>query len=942
MKERYVHIDVLFGQVQPEQVLARLFWRLEHSFTQELQQVKECYGKDLDYMVDSSFISENCYLHAVRSLPQNARRTEDELMQRYRELNCFFLEKRPTGGLFVLLDEYARDVLCYRNSEPLCRQEHILDWRERSLSIGQDIFICAGLAAQDVRSKCISNYFSWPAAIRTDNIDLRRMLKQGISENHFHLNGSTRIFSLSWSYLMNHPTKTLAYFRSKDFREALYPTSNYGGIDNKLSYQQCIYDAAWIREKLYRTICFGKESSLIQKFREFHYKPDAVKDLNESIQSLFLNSTSICSETNDPARQLDYAMNGNLLQSNSGAVRLLAAERGFLYRCFLLFFSDANGNWKEEQDLFYLYLLLQIRFRRELIQSNSQSGFRNFARYEQRKGNVWSDDAQYWEESYRLSAGSVLTEQEEGTSVVQSLELRITPKPTPQKLYQSIYAIDRAIQEILQEESGERHLTRNELKEQMQENSRFFYVIHFVKMPMESVEQVKKRKSEICSPRNQETRQYAEKYAKSTAQALRSSNYLCSRIRGIDGCNHEIRCRPETFATSFRFLRSLSSVSSIQNIKMQRYWPLLGITYHVGEDFLELTDGLRAIDEAICFLDMERGDRLGHALALGTEPEQYYRIKGKSVYLSAQDLLDNLVWVLSRSLEWNIQISSNLRASMERRAEQLLRQIYGNIAGIQKISLQEYYFSWLLRGDDPTIYEDICYSSVGLKKRLEKSSCDSSSLSELYEYAKLDKKIWKYDAQMQRRPDSEIFDALEDQMRLNDDVQKLLYYYHFGTRERIEGEKPERFEVTPEYIRMIRELQNKMMQNIMSKGISIECNPSSNKLIGTFDRYEKHPIFRFNHIGLPRDEYPDENAELQVSINTDDQGVFDTSLENEYALLYGCLQMRKDQKGDSVMDLSTIREYLDQVRKMGNNCIFPKASCCTPRQAFDPQKGTFL
>jgi len=72
-------------------------------------------------------------------------------------------------------------------------------------------------------------------------------------------------------------------------------------------------------------------------------------------------------------------------------------------------------------------------------------------------------------------------------------------------------------------------------------------------------------------------------------------------------------------------------------------------------------------------------------------------------------------------------------------------------------------------------------------------------------------------------------------MRLNDDVQKLLYYYHFGTRERIEGEKPERFEVTPEYIRMIRELQNKMMQNIMSKGISIECNPSSNKLIGTFE-----------------------------------------------------------------------------------------------------------
>lgn len=111
MKERYVHIDVLFGQVQPEQVLARLFWRLERSFTQELQQVKECYGKDLDYMVDSSFISENCYLHAVRSLPQNARRTEDELMQRYRELNCFFWRKgRPADCLCCWMNTHG---MCY-------------------------------------------------------------------------------------------------------------------------------------------------------------------------------------------------------------------------------------------------------------------------------------------------------------------------------------------------------------------------------------------------------------------------------------------------------------------------------------------------------------------------------------------------------------------------------------------------------------------------------------------------------------------------------------------------------------------------------------------------------------------------------------------------------------------------------------------------------------
>lgn len=41
------------------------------------------------------------------------------------------------------------------------------------------------------------------------------------------------------------------------------------------------------------------------------------------------------------------------------------------------------------------------------------------------------------------------------------------------------------------------------------------------------------------------------------------------------------------------------------------------MTYHTGEDFLDIVDGLRAIDEALLFLQMEKGERLGHAMALG-------------------------------------------------------------------------------------------------------------------------------------------------------------------------------------------------------------------------------------------------------------------------------------------------------------------------------------
>lgn len=58
--------------------------------------------------------------------------------------------------------------------------------------------------------------------------------------------------------------------------------------------------------------------------------------------------------------------------------------------------------------------------------------------------------------------------------------------------------------------------------------------------------------------------------------------------------------------------------------------------------------------------------------------------------------------------------------------------------------------------------------------------------------------------------------------------------------------------------------------------------PSSNYLIGTIQKYEAHPILRFNSRYLHEFQ---KNMSVCVSINTDDQGVFDTLLENEYALM---------------------------------------------------------
>lgn len=52
----------------------------------------------------------------------------------------------------------------------------------------------------------------------------------------------------------------------------------------------------------------------------------------------------------------------------------------------------------------------------------------------------------------------------------------------------------------------------------------------------------------------------------------------------------------------------------------------LKMTYHAGEDFLDLTDGLRAIDEVIRFVDFTEAAELD-MLALGLNPYKYEIIK---------------------------------------------------------------------------------------------------------------------------------------------------------------------------------------------------------------------------------------------------------------------------------------------------------------------------
>lgn len=89
------------------------------------------------------------------------------------------------------------------------------------------------------------------------------------------------------------------------------------------------------------------------------------------------------------------------------------------------------------------------------------------------------------------------------------------------------------------------------------------------------------------------------------------------------------------------------------------------MTYYAVEDFFDIIDGLRAIDEVLLFCGLKRGSRLGHALAMGIAPEEYYKFKGYKIVLAKQILLDDIAWMLCKANEWGCYIDGLLRTRLE-------------------------------------------------------------------------------------------------------------------------------------------------------------------------------------------------------------------------------------------------------------------------------------
>lgn len=279
---------------------------------------------------------------------------------------------------------------------------------------------------------------------------------------------------------------------------------------------------------------------------------------------------------------------------------------------------------------------------------------------------------------------------------------------------------------------------------------------------------------------------------------------------------------------------------------------------------------------------------------MGVYAKEYYKLKRSKVVLRKQDYLDNIIWALNKARETGIYIDSILKQQLERKAQQLIYDIYDN-----DYSLMDYYFSWRLRGDDPEFYRYGKYNEKAYKKAVNYTIVGV---------------LHQYNTQLIMRHYSSDLNSI----RNNSKAARIYSMYHFNNNVKEKGKETEEVKISEQYIDMVTALQEKMMIEISHKHIGIETNPSSNVLIGPFDRYDQHPIFRFYPV------VPTSSQQAQfVSVNTDDQGVFDTSLAMEYSLLACTLRSLKDSQNIQIYNDDCIYNYLERIRENGFSQIFP-------------------
>ncbi|WP_437999635.1 hypothetical protein WMF26_06680 [Sorangium sp. So ce185] len=303
-------------------------------------------------------------------------------------------------------------------------------------------------------------------------------------------------------------------------------------------------------------------------------------------------------------------------------------------------------------------------------------------------------------------------------------------------------------------------------------------------------------------------------------------------LRGIDVASDELSVPTWVFVPPFMRVRRASHRAAARLSRARPRWNVthLRATYHAGEDFRRLVEGVRRIHELLQFGLLEASDRIGHGLAAGVDPELWARYHSVTVQ-PAEERLHDLLWEIDRYKAGELPADAARIEQVRAEAHRLAQKIFNTLVDLDQLG--------------------------AARQRLHVSSV------------------------LQRLGYPFVHGRIPE-----DPVDRLVHRYLTDAGVFARGQEPLEVRASEGEVRMLARAGAWLRSEIARREMTIEANPTSNLLINDMGVIDTHPAFRFQPLPGRRGR---EGEAIQLSINTDDPISFATSLGDEYVYLYGAL-----------------------------------------------------
>lgn len=369
-------------------------------------------------------------------------------------------------------------------------------------------------------------------------------------------------------------------------------------------------------------------------------------------------------------------------------------------------------------------------------------------------------------------------------------------------------------------------------------------------------------------------------------------------LRTLDAAGDENHFPPEVFAPAARtirknlFFRESSLNCDFINPNLRQF-RRIRFAFHAGEDFTHIVTGMRRVYETIDFFEYERNDRLGHALAIGLNPLKWVE-KHFEVIIPFEEFFDNCVWLYEMAVRMSRQKKEfgGWAFFYEHKICELQKKLLLD----SPLSPQDLFVAYRKRKN---LWENVAREVDMTISPGDDASKRTDAFAEAYKnrHAGLGKLFEKTasDDQWEKK----VLIVFDD--RPSADESSLFFEREYVRRDEID---------------FWEAVQDHLLQMCADTGIILEANPSSNVAISEIRRYSDHPVFRWSPLSdddiAPHGKYNRfglRSGRVRVCVNSDDPGLFNTTLQNEFHFL--------EEAARSQTSAERARDWVDFLRKEG-------------------------